>query len=62
MVGIKDETVREGLGFLSAHAIFESARDMPDTFNVSAHGYGRNLGLPQPGIRSWLDLNCRVIH
>ena len=62
MVGIKDTSKREGLGFLSSHVIFESTKKMPNTFNVSAHAYGRNMGLPQPGIRSWLDLNCRVRH
>lgn len=62
IVGIRDTSNREGLGYLSAHATFESVQTMPSTFNVTAHAYGRNMGLPQPGIRAWLDLNCRVRH
>ncbi|MBT4790265.1 MAG: hypothetical protein HON90_01730 [Halobacteriovoraceae bacterium] len=62
MVGIRDTSNREGLGYLSAHTTFESIEAIPDTFNVTAHAYGRNMGMPEPGVRAWLDLNCRVRH
>ena len=62
LVRIRDIVRRGGMGALRGTVVFESARDMPDSFNINAHAYSKKLGRAEIGTNFDLDLNCRVIH